>query len=254
MTKCTQCGADLADNALFCPACGCSVSQQQGSQMQWGQQDKNQPAYNQPQQNYNQPSQQEQMQQPYSQQYNQMQQPYAQPYPQYQQEEKKSSKGAVIGICVGVIAVIAILIFALCKLGGKGYEKPIRNLMDGMIESDSEKMLSAFPDNFVDEMVDESGLGKKQFYKTLDTYLSYSMEDYDKATYKITDAERLDKDDVKDYEDDYQEYFEDSKVTDGYLVEVTAKYDGEKESEEFEVYKVDGKWTISINLFDDLGF
>ena len=77
---CNNCGAQIPDNASFCPACGAGMSQQPQQGYQAYQQPQQQ-AYQQPQQQaYQQPYQQQGYQQPYQ------QQAYAQPgyqaYPQ----------------------------------------------------------------------------------------------------------------------------------------------------------------------------
>ncbi len=272
MMKCSQCGTDLADNAAFCPSCGTPVQQQpqQGfEQMQWGQQEQSaysqpQQAYGQPQQGYGQPQQgYGQPQQGYGQPqqgYGQPQQAYGQdPYAQYPQQgypqyqpEKKKSKG---GLIAGIIAVVAVIAAAIILLGsgvlGGGYKKPIKTMMDGMIEGDSKKMLSAFPKEMTDyykSLFKAMGYSDKEFYSELDE--EFDDDEYRNLKYTIGKATKLDKDDIEDYEEYFQEtYDEDVKVTGGYSVEVTVKIDGEKDTEEIEVYKVNGEWTMSVDLF-----
>ena len=99
MKYCSQCGAQMADEAAFCPQCGAAAgaSQQQS-----------QPQYQQPQQTQYQQPQQTQYQQPQQTQYQQPQQtqyPYQQP--QYQQPQKESGMktAAKVFMIIGTVAM-----------------------------------------------------------------------------------------------------------------------------------------------------
>lgn len=261
MAFCTNCGAQVADNAAVCPACGATlpVQNQQPVQQtyQQGGYDQNQgygqQAYT--QQGYDQ-------NQAYGQQAYNQPQGYGQPMNSgyvTQSPKKKLPIGMIIGIVVAILVVIGIVL-AISKSGngggivggGKKYEKPIDDLMEGMKKGDSKKILSALPDVYVDYMLDmykSWGYSEKEFYEQLDE--EFDSDEYEDLKYTIGDAEKLDKDDCEDYAEYLEDYLdEDVKVTEGYSVEVTVKIDGEKEKDEIEVYKVDGKWTISLKDFD----
>lgn len=125
MKQCTNCGAQLTDNATFCPECGTSTrfkSSQRARQddrtrimpddrTQVIQDDRTQ-VFPGPQQQQN------QRQQPYQQQYQQQyqHQPYQQPQPQYYpqpQQEKGLSQKTMIFILAGALLLAGLVIVLL---------------------------------------------------------------------------------------------------------------------------------------------
>ena len=102
---CKNCGTQLKEGAKFCPKCGTPVTPMPGA----GQAG---PGAGQP--------------------------------PHQGPAAGKASKIPIFAIGAIVILVVAvILIFRACA--GGGYEKPIKNFMQGMEDLDADKMLSAFP-------------------------------------------------------------------------------------------------------------
>lgn len=153
---------------------------------------------------------------------------------------------AIIGGAVAALLVVILLIVAL----GGGYKKPIDNFIKGMEKGNAKTMMKAFPavmkedleDYITDERLDD---------------MKESLEDeYGKnikITYKILDKEKIDKDDLKEVQEDLEDQYPDAKkskvkVTAGYKlsVKMTIKGKDDKESDTvtMKVYKIGGKWCI----------
>ncbi len=104
---CSGCGAQMADNARFCPKCGTTAAQQPV-----------QPQYQQPQFQQQPQYQQQQYQQPVYQQQPQYQQPmYAQP-------PKKKGKGGIVFLVILLIAALGIVAYFGFREGGWFRSKP----------------------------------------------------------------------------------------------------------------------------------
>ncbi|MCR4593787.1 MAG: zinc ribbon domain-containing protein [Clostridiales bacterium] len=109
MAICTKCGAQIDDNAAFCPVCG---NQENAQQAQYQQPQYQQPQYQQPQ--YQQP------------QYQQPQYQYQQPYPYGQNPEDTGNAGwGVLGFFFPLVGLILFLVWKDTrpndsKMAGKG--------------------------------------------------------------------------------------------------------------------------------------
>lgn len=218
---CTSCGTQLSDGETNCSSCGALT----GSQVE------------------------------------QVSQETAAPTATYEIPEgntgvaaNKTPTTTYIGMAVvGVIAIIIIALFA-SLFGGGAYTKPIDRMVKGMMKEDSDKYLSAFPEFVADRMEDSS-------YQDIDDMLEDLMDDMKdeygknvKITYKVTDKEKLDKDDLKDWKKTIKSrYNEKVDVTKGYELEVEMKIKGKEDSDEeetdFTVLKIDGKWYLMGGLF-----
>ena len=141
--------------------------------------------------------------------------------------------------------------------GYQGYEKPIKTLMKGVEEQDGEMILSAFSENTIEAMEDQSGLDKKDLEDMMEEQFEYmfSGEDWEdedvEFKYEIEDSKKLDKDDIKDIEDELKDYWdvrEDISAARELDVTMTIYVDGDEEDDNdatIEVIKVDGKWYIN---------
>lgn len=160
-----------------------------------------------------------------------------------------------------VIAIIAMLVMSMYMLTGcgksdsknekeadkvEGYEQPIKYLVEGLSEANSEKFLKAFPE-FISEQV-------KQYFDDdyLKTALDRAEDEYGanvKMTYKVTGKEEISEDDLKDMAEDVKDsYDEEVEITKGYVVdvEITTKGDDTEDTEEdsFDVYEIGGNWYV----------
>lgn len=158
--------------------------------------------------------------------------------------------GKIIAIIIA-IAVIAAAVFGVVKLvgcvTGGGVEAPVKNFVKFINNGDTDALLKAFPESYTKDMED--------YLKDVDAMMLRMMEqeygdDY-KVSYKITDKKKIDKDDLKDIEDEENEMLESLdidkiEIKDGYELEVELKVKGSEDEDEDEleisVYKVDGRW------------
>ncbi len=159
-----------------------------------------------------------------------------------------------------LIAVFAMLVMSMymltgCEIGKKNsdkednsssYEEPIKNLIEGLSEANSDKLLKAFPGFISDYMKD---IFTDEY---LESTLKKAEEDFGanvKMSYKITDKTDLEDEELRKMEEDIQTNFnKEVKITKGYEVEieVTTKGDETEDTEKdaFNVYEIDGKWYI----------
>lgn len=171
---------------------------------------------------------------------------YAQPAP-VAPAKKKSGKPAIFIIAaVVIIGIIAGIVIAVSG-AGKGYMKPINNIVDEINKGDDANFLNltmaGMPDFLsklgdVAKTIDPDGYEDQQerfadkFESLLDEYSKF------KISFDVSSAERLDKDDLKDYEEGYadlwDDYFED-------IVEKIDDYDSDDYEDLADVFDVSVK-------------
>ena len=126
----------------------------------------------------------------------------------------------------------------------EAYEQPVKNVVEGLVEANSEKFLKAFPDYISDQM-------KTMFTEEyLKATVSKAEEEYGaniKMTYKVLDKNDISEEDLREMEEEVKESFgKEIRITKGYKlgVEITTKGDKAEDKEEdvFKVYEIDGKW------------
>ena len=160
---------------------------------------------------------------------------------------------------VTVLAVIIMSIGLLTgcemKFGNKdeknkteAYEEPVKNLIEGLAEANSEKFLNAFP-----PFISNNEYMKNTFTNEyLQGVLEKAQEDYGAnitMSFKVTNKEEISEENIKNKEEDIKSYYnEEVTITKGYKLntEITTKGDNEEDTDigEFEVYEIEGKWYI----------
>jgi len=165
-----------------------------------------------------------------------------------------------------IIAVVSVLFLSMYTLTGcengilksdkndekenneiaESYEEPIKNMIEGLSDANSETFLKAFPDFISDYMGDIF----------TDEYLENTLENAEaefganvKMSYKVTNKTEIDEEDLRKMEEDVKTNFEEEiTITKGYELEVDVTTKGEDiedtEKDAFNVYEVDGKWYI----------
>lgn len=159
-------------------------------------------------------------------------------------------------IALLVAMVICMSMLTGCEIGSKknekegsgvaAYEEPVKNLVEGLSEANSEKFLSAFP-TFISDYVKD--IFTDEYMKTV---LESSKETYGdnlSMTYKVTKTEEISADDLKSKQEDVKEtYGNDVTITKGYKlsIDVTTKGNDKEDtdSDDYEVFEIDGKWCI----------
>ncbi len=134
-------------------------------------------------------------------------------------------------------------------------EAPIASYIDAMNNADADKQISAYPDEVA-----------KAFDRDEDAYdeLQENLESIKevregKITYKITDKEAFDEDDLSDLESKVNSALEniadaadivhkDITITEAYSVSVEYSWGDEESDTMFNVFKSDGKWYLYEGL------
>lgn len=126
------------------------------------------------------------------------------------------------------------------------YEQPVINFVEGLGEANSEKFLKAFP-----SFISDNEYMKNTFTNEyLQGILKNAEENYGaniKMTCKITNKEDIAEENLKTMQEDVKTYYNtEITITKGYKLsaEITTKGDNKEDidTEEFEVYEVDGNW------------
>lgn len=165
----------------------------------------------------------------------------------------------VIGLILAIILGAAIVIGTYTLSKGEGAYRP-EYVVDKYIKAyyvdyDAERVFTLSHPDYVDAMCEEMDVDRSdridEMQVDLDE-LEEEMKDVDGSVkWKITDIDDVDKDEMDEIEEYYDEC--DIKVKDAKLVEVnvTAYEDGEKSDKitlEFYVIKADGKWYFDSYL------
>ena len=148
--------------------------------------------------------------------------------------------------------------FFVSVAGGKPYEKAIDNYFDVFFSGELEKIKSLAPEAYWEYMEDEYDLDIDDYIEDMEDEMEEFLEEMEdefgkkaKVTYKITDADRLDEDDLKDLKKTMKDDYDISKksVTDAYEIELEVTIKGEDDEDDTEmeviVVKIDGKWYMT---------
>lgn len=206
---CGSCGSQIADNATFCPNCGASAA--------------NAPAPT--------PAPAATQQTPYV-------QPTAAP--------AQNNNSKMIGIALVGVVVLVLIFVLFGSLFGGGYKKPIAKMCKGLEKEDWKIYSECLPKD------QKKAIGNKRGKDIIKKAVEFMEDEYGKnikISYKVTDKEKLDKDDIDDLEDNFKKRYDKKiKISKAYELEVklTIKGKDDKDSDEvdFVVAKVDGKWVI----------
>ena len=125
-------------------------------------------------------------------------------------------------IGIGAVAIVAIiaLIIIVSAFSGAGYTKAIDNFIDVSVYGKLEKLEALAPDEFWEMLKDEEDMTVKKFIEAIedteaiDGLLEVMEEEYGKkikVTYKVTDEDELDRDDLKELKEHLKETYGISK-------------------------------------------
>lgn len=170
------------------------------------------------------------------------------------QQAKRPPYLAIGAIVIAVILVLLIIFGLRSCIGGGNYERPVKALVEGIEKQDGDKILSAFSDEMLDVMEDQSGYDRDEMADMMESMFSmaYIGADLDeenfKLDYKVTDDKDLSKGKIKDIEEEYKNQDMDIKIKDAkeLEVELIAEIDGEEDTQEFSltVVKIGGSWYL----------
>lgn len=214
---CGKCGAQNADNAVFCKVCGAPLTPQQqggnGGMVGGG------------------------MGGPIS------------------GGKTSSDKHKLVGIIAIGVAVVLVIVLIAVIAGGSGAKGVVKKYMKAIYDKqDGEAYADLFHDDVIKSYIDAAGTTRKKWiHEKTDSFeaIAESMdEQYDKWSYKfkILDVEKVTEDDFDDIDEQYDEDYD---VTVKDAVYVTAKlnwvFDGEVQSGSISrilVVKIGSKWYL----------
>ncbi|MFA5658886.1 MAG: hypothetical protein WC900_06340, partial [Oscillospiraceae bacterium] len=124
--------------------------------------------------------------------------------------------------------------------------KPIDNMIKGIENQDADIFLSAYPEFLADQMdsyIDDDTM--EDMYDSFEDEYGKNI----KISYKVTDKDKLDKDDLTDYEEEIDDYYDEKvDIAEGYEVEVELTIEGDDDNDnddtDFVVLKIDGDWCV----------
>lgn len=166
-------------------------------------------------------------------------------------------------IIAAAVALVLIIVLIVSVAGGKPYEKAIDNYFDIAFSGKLDNLKNMAPEAYweymeeeydvdVDDMIDELEDGIEDLVEMMEDEYGKNI----KVSYKITDAERFDEDDLKDVKEEMKDNYDISKksVTDAYELELETKIKGSEDDDEDEVemyvVKIDGKWYCMTEYYD----
>lgn len=235
---CGQCGAQLNDDATFCTNCGAQLNVNQAAGFQNGAAVQSNPAQN----------------------------------------VKNAMGGAVDKLKnskyknyillggIGVVVLIVLIILLSLIFGGGSYETPLKNYVKVCEKGDTKAYREMIPMNSdmeeaMESIAKLSGMDLDEYYEEAATDIKEDLEDkYGdglKVSYKVTDKEELDEDELEDISGlslssllgSSSKKKKNSKITEGYKLEVEFTYKGDDKektkTEDVTVIKFDGKWCIA---------
>ncbi len=220
MGFCSNCGSELKEGTVFCSNCGTKAAD--AGQQAPGNTQQVMPNYT------------------------------SNGYTGYNQQGNKPNNNKIIGMAVVGVAALAVF-FILVKLFGgitpPGYEQPIKYVCDGIENGSFKTMMKAFPEYITDQMEDYYG---DEMDELMDGMVENLKDQYGKRvkiSYKVTDKDKMDKDDIETLEEDVEyNYDEKVNIKDAYEIEVEMKVKGSEGSDEDEstvtVIKVGSKWYL----------
>lgn len=227
---CANCGNQIADGAKFCASCGAATEAAPQNEA---------PA-----------------QQAAPQQFTPTQQ-----YAPAQQSAPKASSDKKIGmIAAGIVAVI-VVILAVLIFGGRGPKATANKFLKATFNGNAKQVVSVMPKKLVKAMIEDDYHGdKKDMLEDLDDSLDEMLDYFDemdlKYKFKITDIDKLDKDETEEYEEDLNSGYDTNikiKKTKVVTVEMTVKSKelDQKEKTEFDIIvgKIGSSWYV---VYSDL--
>ncbi len=161
--------------------------------------------------------------------------------------EKVKTDKTLMAVCCGVAAVLVIVVFVIlanCVFGGpkravKSYTKAY------YIKMDAKKSCKAMHKNIVESVYDDVD---ECVDKMKDTFEDIKDSDVKYKSYEIVNSKKLDKDDVEDYAEMLEKYYDINekslKKVVRYSVNVDAK--GSDNDKKLYIYvgKIKGKWYV----------
>lgn len=156
-----------------------------------------------------------------------------------------NSKKIVKSLLIVMMLIMVITLLAGCgkkkdENKAEEYEQPIKNLMEGIQNTNVDQYSSAFPD-FIDYKVKQKDLDDM-----MRAYIQLYGQDI-KISYEIKEKEDISSEKLAELKENIKIYYEhDCNVTKGYKVEVLKTIKGSSDQQVttsmYNVYEIDGQW------------
>ena len=131
------------------------------------------------------------------------------------------------------------------------YLEPVKKCLEALVDGNMMKIIDAMPEKYADAFfAGLKAMGKSQ--EEIEAAFSTEPEEgADKISFRYGEATPKSADEIAQYSAMLNDIAP-MDVTEGYSVMVYAsKPDGEESGKSFDVYKVDGEWTISIQVLSN---
>lgn len=223
MMFCKNCGKEIRDGAIFCPACGKRTADVGSSPVQpTGNVTGNPPT------------------------------PHVSPtlVEPVAPSKKKSNRKKIIGIGVAAVAAILAIVLAAVLIFGSSPKSVAKKFTDALAEFDGKAMVKLVPDEvakyFAKEVNKDPDEMADMLCENLKTGFEYTYGKDAKLTCKINSVQDAGKDALDEIRDEYKQYFDlDVSAVKVAEVEMAASTDKSK-AETFELYliKIGSRWYV----------
>ncbi len=173
--------------------------------------------------------------------------------------QSAGNRNRIIGIAaVAVVIVVVAFLLIRLLLGGGGYEDPVRNAIEGVLDGDAGKILDAMPDEMIEMGMEELDVdSRRELEEMVDEMMVQPMQeqlnselgdDWD-YSYEIVDTEDFSRSELRDFNEQMADAGFDLEADEGKFVEVELTVESEEGSEddttEVRVVKIGRKWYLA---------
>ncbi len=237
---CSKCGNQMPDGAKFCSACGAVNEAAQAPEAPAAPQQQAAP------------------------QYNPVQPPVQPQQPKHVHAAPKASSNTKVGMIAAGILAIIVVVLAVIIFGGRGPKATANQFLKGTFKGNANQIVKLMPKKQIKAMIEEDYHGDKddmleELDDRLDDMLDMLNESDIKYKYKITDIDKLDRDDTEDCEDELNAAYDTNiKVKKAKVVTAEITFRNKEFDEKYEekieitVGKIGSSWYILNTDFYDM--
>jgi uncharacterized protein YpuA (DUF1002 family) len=212
--KCSNCGNEIPDVAAFCPYCGAKIQKtdQTASQSTEERQEIVQSTV---------------------------------------RPSKKKRKKFGLLIVIAAVMVVTAVYFSK-KNSGEAYEKPVTYMFEGIKNQDADTFSKALDLEFIKDVLKQEGVDES--YSALISSAMQGVMEYlgevdtqntlKQIKYKITSQKTITGDDLKEIQEEYQNYG--YKITEAKVLTVDVSFQRKTEEDNIQVVKRENHWYIDI--------
>ncbi len=157
-------------------------------------------------------------------------------------------RGDLLVPVVAILSVILVIVIVTVNLTvlNNGYKKPLDSLFAAFNKQEYDYFEDALPD-YITELDDYDADDAKTKFE--DSVKNIIIDSNMELSYKVLDKNKIDKDDLKELEDNIEDKYNESvDVDQGYKVKIQLTFSMEDKEDTHKltipVYEIDGKWCI----------